>query len=132
MKPRWKIVVRDLAIGAVGLAMFGGFLLRELGALEAALVVVSTVAWAGVEYRSDRDAFPDWAYGLRDTLRERTALAVLFTAVVVAVAVAPLMLYDPLVGVYLAGFTGMCLGSVVYRTCYGVVRPVPEPALSRA
>jgi len=116
--------------------MFGQFLLADAGEMdgvgttEAALAATSAVAFAAVQYHSERETLPAALDRLRDDLRENAALTALFVVTVAVLAVAPLVAFR-LVEVYLAVFFGMFLGSIAYRALYGVLGPVPEPALDR-
>lgn len=129
MKPARLIVLRDLAIGSFGLLQVGS--LGQLTPVLGLLLCLSGLVAAGVWFLSDRDGFPDWVDQLRDRLRERPAMVVLGTGLLVVLLLAPLLMNWSLLTYYHAVFVGLYLGTLANRLVFGLVRPVPQAAVNR-
>lgn len=129
MQPERRLVLNDVLVSIVPIFV-GGRLVYVGDAAPWLLVPVvgTALLWGGIAYASDRDRYPDPVQRLTDRPFVVVSLAS-FAALASLVAV---LLWPAVVPVYLAAFLGLGLAHLVNRLVFGVLRPVPEPALARA
>ena len=132
------LIMQDFALGFGGLLGPPGFLLLPISvpyggttAQLLSILTVSTGCVVGWQYLSERNAFPERAYEVLEHLRAHPLQFVLFTITAIVVVVGPLYVTPSATQVYYPVFLGLFVGLMIYRFLYGIVWPIPEPALNR-
>jgi len=131
MGTKRRLLLRDFGLGVGGLALLALIWGRPPSLVDVPVIAGVALVDIYCQYLSEHEAFPAWVYAARDYGRTYPPVAVAATAVVIVVALTPLYLVPSSIRWYFDAFFGGYIGFIGYRVLYGVVRPVPDVALSR-
>ena len=130
--------MQDFGLGFAGLVGPPGFLIVPISVPYdgttiqlLSILTVSTCCVVRWQYLSERNAFPERAYDVLEHLRAHPLQFVLFTISAIVIVTGPLYVYPSSTQLYYPVFLGLFVGLIVYRFLYGIVWPIPEPALNR-
>ena len=132
-----RLITQDIMLGLGGLLGPPGFLALPISVpfdwtgIQVAIVTMSTACVVIWQYLSERTAFPAWAYDFLEHVRSHPLQLILLTVAGIVVVTEPLYVYPESSQVYYPAFLGLFIGLIVYRFVYGILQPIPEPALNR-